>query len=183
MAITNLKVRLVYAGGRYGPGPWGTVIQGEELVDFENYILGVGYGELYPTWHKETFKALFVAARRFALSRPEQVGNSLGKKLEQENGQWILQISSCVADQVFCNIDKGCHDEGGGSEGGYTVDGDDPNAWFHKPALPEGHDIRKAAEATQGEVLVNSQGYIINTGYLMEEQNYWASLAKQGFFS
>ena len=179
MSISNLKVRLMQCEPPYGNGSYTTPVS-NELVDFENYVAGVAYAEVGDGAPIEQYKTQMVAARSFALSRPTSMGNSRGLKLEQENGQWILQISSCVADQVYCNIDKGCHDEGGGSEGGYTVDGDDPSAWYHKPALPEGHDIRKAAEATQGEVLVNGQGYIINTGFLMTEQNLWASLAKQG---
>ena len=179
MTISNLKVRLMQCAPPYGNGSYTTPIS-QELVDFENYVAGVAYAEVGDGAPIEQYKAQMVAARSFALSRPAGMGNSRGLKLEQENGQWILQISSCVADQVYCNIDKGCHDEGGGSEGGYTVDGDDPNAFFHKPALPQNHDIRKAATETQGEVLVNSQGYIINAGFLMAEQNLWRSLANQG---
>ena len=179
MSISNLKVRLMQCEPPYGNGSYNTPV-GPDLVDFEDYVAGVAYAEVGDGAPIEQYKTQMVAARSFALSRPASMGNSRGLKLEQENGQWILQISSCVADQVYCNIDKGCHDEGGGSEGGYTVDGDDPNAWFHKPALPQDHDIRKAAAETQGEVLVNSQGYIINCGYLSAEQNLWRSLANQG---
>ena len=179
ISISNLKVRLMQCEPPYGNGSYNTPV-GPDLVDFESYVAGVAYAEVGDGAPIEQYKAQMVAARSFALSRPTSMGNSRGLKLGQENGQWILQISSCVADQVYCNIDKGCHDEGGGSEGGYTVDGDDPNAWFHKPALPEGHDIRKAAAETQGEVLVNKQGYIINAGFLSAEQNLWRSLANQG---
>ena len=179
MSISNLKVRLMQCEPPYGNGSYHTPV-GPDLVDFEDYVAGVAYAEVGDGAPIEQYKTQMVAARSFALSRPASMGNARGLKLEQENGQWILQISSCVADQVFCNIDKGCHDEGGGSEGGYTVDGDDPNAWFHKPALPQDHDIRRAAAETQGEVLVNSQGYIINCGYLSTEQNMWRSLANQG---
>ena len=179
MSISNLKVRLMQCEPPYGNGSYHTPV-GPDLVDFEDYVAGVAYAEVGDSAPIEQYKTQMVAARSFALSRPATMGNARGLKLEQENGQWILQISSCVSDQVFCNIDKGCHGEGGGSEGGYTVDGDDPNAWFHKPALPQDHDIRKAAAETQGEVLLNSQGYIINCGYLSTEQNTWRSLANQG---
>ena len=179
ISISNLKVRLMQCEPPYGNGSYNTPV-GPDLVDFESYVAGVAYAEVGDGAPIEQYKAQMVAARSFALSRPTSMGNSRGLKLGQENGQWILQISSCVADQVYCNIDKGCHDEGGGSEGGYTVDGDDPNAWFHKPALPESHDIKKAAAETQGEVLVNKQGYIINAGFLSAEQNLWRSLANQG---
>ena len=178
MTISNLKVRLMQCGSPFGNGSYTTPIS-DELIDFEKYAAGVAYAEVGDGAPIEQYKTQIVAARSFALSRPSSMGNSRGLKLEQENGQWVLQISSCVADQVHCDIDKGCHGTGG-SQGGYVVSGDDSSAWYHKPALPEGHDIRKAAEATQGEVLVNSQGYIINTGYLNTEQNMWRSLADQG---
>ena len=178
MTISNLKVRLMQCGSPYGNGSYTTPIS-DELIDFEKYAAGVAYAEVGDGAPIEQYKTQIVAARSFALSRPSSMGNSRGLKLEQENGQWILQISSCVADQVHCDIDKGCHGTGG-SQGGYVVSGDDSSAWFHKPALPEDHDIRKAAAATQGEVLVNSQGYIINTGFLMTEQNLWRNLADQG---
>lgn len=178
MNISNLKVRLMQCGSPFGNGSYTTPIS-DELIDFEKYAAGVAYAEVGDGAPIEQYKTQIVAARSFALSRPSSMGNSRGLKLEQENGQWVLQISSCVADQVHCDIDKGCHGTGG-SQGGYVVSGDDSSAWYHKPALPEGHDIRKAAEATQGEVLVNSQGYVINTGYLSTEQNLWRSLADQG---
>ena len=178
MSISDLKVRLMQCGGEYGNGSYTTPIK-QDLVDFEKYVAGVAYAEVGDGNPIEQYKAQMVAARSFALSRPAAMGNARGLKLAKENGQWILQISSCVADQVYCDIDKGCHGTGG-SQGGYVVSGDDPSAWFHKPALPEDNDIRKAAEATQGEVLVNKQGYIINAGFLSTEQNLWHSLAKQG---
>ena len=158
MSISNLKVRLMQCAAPYGNGSYTTPIS-QDLVDFEKYVAGVAYAEVGDGAPIEQYKAQMVAARSFALSRPAGMGNSRGLKLEQENGQWILQISSCVADQVYCDIDQGCHGTGG-SEGGYTVSGDDSSAWYHKPALPQEHDIRKAATETQGEVLVNSQGYM-----------------------
>lgn len=178
MNISNLKVRLMQCGSPYGNGNYNTPVS-SDLVNFEDYVAGVAYAEVGDGAPIEQYKAQMVAARSFALSRPAGMGNSRGLKLEQENGQWILQISSCVADQVYCDIDNGCHGTGG-SQGGYTVSGDDSSAWFHKPALPANHDIRTAAAATQGEVLVNSQGYIINAGFLSTEQNLWHSLANQG---
>lgn len=180
MKIKNLKVRLMQCGGAFGNGSYTTPID-QDLVDFEEYVAGVAYAEIGDYAPDEALKAQMVAARSYALARPTAMGNALGKKLEEENGQWILQISSCVADQVFCNINEGCSYMGGGDgQGGYVPSGKVPGATRTRPPLPEGHKLRTAAAATQGEVLVNSQGYIISAGYLQTEQNKFTSLAKSG---
>lgn len=178
--IKDLKVRLMECGGSYGSGSYDKAID-QDLVNFEDYVAGVAYAEVGPSAHIEAMKAQMVAARSFALARPTSMGNSLGKKLEEENGQWILQIASCVSDQVFCNIDEGCSYMGGGDgQGGVVRSGIVPGAMRTNPPLPEEHDIRKAAAATQGELLVNSRGYVISTGFLAAEQNQFFSLANQG---
>ncbi len=180
MQIDNLKVRLMECGSPYGNGNYTTPID-QDLVSFEDYAAGVAYAEVGPSANEEVLKAQMVAARSFALARPTAMGNGHGKKLEQENGQWILQISSCVADQVFCNIDQGCSYMGGGDgQGGICRSGKVAGAQKTREALPANHAIRRAAAATQGEVLVNSQGYIISTGYKSTDQNNWAALAKSG---
>jgi hypothetical protein len=181
MQISNLKVRLMECGSPYGNGSYTTAIN-QDLVDFEDYVAGVAYAEVGESAGEEVLKAQMVMARSFALARPTGMGNSLGKKLEQENGQWVLQISSCVADQVFCNINEGCSYMGGGDgQGGIVRSGIVSGAVRTKPALSESSPIRSAAAATIGEVLVNSQGYIISTGYVSSTQNKISSLASQGF--
>lgn len=181
MNIKDLKVRLMQCGPPYGPGNYSTPIDGEDLVNFEDYIAGVAYGEIGPDAPLEAMKAQMIAARSYALARPTAMGNALGKKLEEENGQWILQISSCVADQVFCNIDKGCSHSGGGQQGGYLKSGVNfPGLSVYKGPLPEEHNIRVAAAETQGEVLLNSQGYVIQTGFLATESNMFTSMANSG---
>lgn len=180
MQISNLKVRLMECGRPYGNGTYGKAID-QDLVDFEDYVAGVAYAEVGPSANYEVLKAQMVIARSFALARPTAMNNALGKKLEEENGQWILQITSCVADQVFCNINEGCSYMGGGDgQGGIVRSGKVAGANRTRDPLPEDHQLRKAAAETQGEVLVNSQGYIISTGYLSTEQNMFSSLASKG---
>ena len=180
MQISDLKVRLMECGSPYGNGNYTTPID-QDLVNFEDYVAGVAYAEVGPSANEEVLKAQMVAARSFALARPTAMGNGHGKKLEQENGQWILQISSCVADQVFCNIDLGCSYMGGGDgQGGICRSGNVAGAVKTRDPLSADHAIRRAAAATQGEVLVNSQGYIISTGYKNTDQKNWASLAASG---
>ena len=178
--INDLKVRLMECGSPYGNGNYNTPID-QDLVNFEDYVAGVAYAEVGPNASEEVLKTQMVAARSFALARAAAMNNKAGKKLEQENGQWILQISSCVADQVFCNIDEGCSYMGGGDgQGGICRSGKVPGAVKTMEALPSDHPLRKAAAATQGEVLVNAQGYIIQTSYKSTDQNNWANLAQSG---
>ena len=178
--VNNLKVRLMECGSPYGNGSDTKAID-QPLVNFEDYVAGVAYAEVGASANEEVLKAQMVVARSFALSRPAAMNNSYGKKLSQEKGEWILQIASCVSDQVFCNIDEGCSYMGGGDgQGGYVRSGKVAGAVRTRDPLPENHPIRTAAAATQGEVLVNSQGYIIATGYTSADQNKWAQMANSG---
>lgn len=180
MTINNLQVRLMECGSPYGNGNYQTPID-QDLVPFESYVAGVAYAEIGPSAPDEAIKAQMVVARSYALARPTAMGNTAGKKLEEENGQWILQISSCVADQVFCNIDEGCSYMGGGDgQGGIVRSGIVNGAARTNPPLAEDHRLRMLAQEVQGEVLVNNQGYIINSGFLSTEQHIFMNLANQG---
>lgn len=180
MQISNLKVRLMECGGAYGNGSYTKPID-QPLVDFEDYVGGVAYAEIGAESPPEAIKAQLVAARSFALARPTEMGNSLGKKLEEENGQWVLQIASCVSDQVFCNINEGCSYMGGGDgQGGIVRSGKVAGAWRTRDPLPEDHPLRTYMKETEGEVLVNDQGYIIETGFDSSDQHSFMDLAKQG---
>ena len=182
LQIDNLMVRLMECGSPYGAGSYTTPID-QDMVPFEEYAAGVAYAEVGPGAHMEVLKAQMVMARSFALARPTGMGNSAGKKLEQEsNGQWVLQISSCVADQVFCNINEGCSYMGGGDgQGGIVRSGNVPGAIRTRDPLPENHNIRIAMAETMGEVLVDNEGYVIQTPYNSTLQNKLASLAQQGY--
>lgn len=180
MSIKDLKVRLMECGSPYGNGSYTTPID-QDLVSFEDYVAGVAYAEIGDYAPDEAIKAQMIASRSFALARPTGMNNGLGKKLEEENGQWILQISSCVADQVFCNINEGCSYMGGGDgQGGIVRSGKVPGAERTRDPLPEDHKLRSLAASVQGEVLVNNQGNIIQAGYLADVSNAFTSLANQG---
>lgn len=179
MNVSNLKVRLMQCGGRYGSGTWGQPLLGEELIDFEKYVLGVTYGEIGTSFEDEAIKAQIVAVRSFSLSRPSMMNNSLGKKLSKENNQWILQMSSCVADQVYCDPDQGCSKMNDGIQGG-TIRSGHSIGTYRSPALAENSKLRVLAKEVEGEVLVNNQGNIISTSYINTTQNLFNKLAKQG---
>lgn len=180
MQISNLMVRLMECGSPYGNGSYTKPID-QDMVPFEEYVAGVANAEIGSYAPMEALKAQMVAARSYALARPTAMGNSAGKKLEQEGTQWVLQISSCVADQVFCNINEGCSYMGGGDgQGGIVRSGHVPGAIRTRDALAADHQLRTAAAATEGEVLVNSEGYIISAGYLATESNKFTNYANSG---
>ena len=179
MSITDLQVRLMQCASPYGSGSWTQPLEGEELVPFEQYVLGVAYQEIGPSAPVEAIKAQMVAARSFSLARPTAMGNANGKKLEQENGQWILQLSSCVADQVYCNPNLGCSAMNDGEQYGTVRSGIDYAVKLKDP-LPSDHQMRTLANETMGEVLVNDQGNIVYANYASAIQNRFISLANQG---
>lgn len=179
MSITDLKVRLMQCAEPYGQGNWNEPLEGEELVPFETYILGVAYQEIGPSAPDEAIKAQMVAARSYSLARPTAMNNGNGKKLEQENGQWILQLSSCVADQVYCNPDLGCSAMNDGEQYGTVRSGTD-QAVVLKPPLAADHKMRTLANETMGEILVNDQGNVVYANYASGTQNRFISLANQG---
>lgn len=181
MQISNLMVRLMECGSPYGNGSYTTPID-QDMVPFEEYVAGVANAEIGSYAPMEALKAQMVAARSFALARPTAMGNAAGKKLEQEGNQWVLQISSCVADQVFCNINEGCSYMGGGDgQGGIVRSGTNHSGAIRtRDALAADHQLRTAAAATEGEVLVNAEGYIISAGYLSTESNKFTNYANSG---
>lgn len=176
--INNLKVRLMQSGSgngyNYG-GTFGLAMPGEGLVDFEKYILGVAYQEIGPTAPDEAIKAQMVAARSYILARSTDMGG--WRTLKQENGQWILQAANSTQDQVYCDPDQGCSSTNGQWSMVYSGTGHGKTL---KPALAQNARMRTLANETKGEVLVNSQGYIIYTGYKQAEQNKFTELANQG---
>ena len=164
--MSNLKVRLMNCSG-------GSPVEGEELVDFEKYILGVVYQE-NGGGSDEGIKAEAVAARSFALARPAVMGNAAGLKLEEENGQWILQIRACTYDQAYCDPDKGCYSgTSGGEYGGTMHSGQSSSAGWSKPPMPADSKIRSLVESTKGQVVVNSDNYVIHTTYNSTIQETW----------
>lgn len=164
--IANLKVRLMNCNGS-------GAVEGEELVDFEKYILGVVYQE-NGGGSDEGIKTEAVAARSFALARPAAMGNAAGIKLEEENGQWILQLRACTYDQAYCDPDKGCWSTTKGGESGGTMhSGQSSSGSWSRPPLPADSKIRTLVESTKGQVVVTSDNYIIHTTYKSGAQNAW----------
>ena len=180
MNASNIKVRLMTCGdlGRGQPIP------GEELVDFEKYVTGVVYAEIGPGNNSEAYKAQAIAARTYALVRPKAMNGAFGLKLEEENGQTILQIRNCTEDQVYCDPDQGCSTSmsaGSADKSGATIfSGAHTKSVTIKDKLPEDSDLRTAVSSVMGQVLVDNNGYLINSGYKSVNQNKWKSDAAAG---
>lgn len=172
--VSDIKVRLMHSS--FCDGTDNVPIEGEELVDFETYILGVVYAEIGGGSNETQAKTQAVAARSFVLDRAIRGGNKAnGVKLENENGQWVLQIRNCVADQVFCNPDKGCSKRGAPSNQLLDVYSGENNPQTYKGVMDTNAKSRQWIGETAGQVLVDNKGYIVGTSYASTLQNNWAS--------
>lgn len=172
MNPSDIKVRLLECDDAT------TSIASEELIDFEKYITGVVYAENAGGPY-EALKAQAIAARSYALTRGTIMGESSGLGLSVENGEWILSIRNCTADQVYCDPDKGCWSDS--STAGATVHSVFAEGKaFSKGVLAQDSNIRKAVEETKGEVVVDSAGKILYTPFKSETQNQWNTYATEG---
>ena len=177
--VSNLYVRLMQCGTANGHnygGTFGKALEGEELIPFETYILGVAYQEIGSDSPAEAIKAQMVAARSYILARHADMGG--WRTLKKENDKWVLQAAACTQDQVFCNPDKGC--SGTNGQWGQVYSGTSHNKGFVKQPLSQTSPLRTYVNQTSGEVLTNDKGYIIYSGYTQTEQTKMISLAKQG---
>ena len=179
--VNDLYVRLMQCGsynGHNAGGHWGKPLEGEELIPFEKYILGVAYQEIGPSAPKEAIKAQMIAARSYILARPTQMNDSW-HKLQQENGKWVLQVASCTADQVYCDPDKGCSAVNGDAQWKQVYSGTNHGVKIKGP-LSESSPLRKYAAEVQGETLINKQGNIVLTDYTDVETQKFIKLANSG---
>ncbi len=183
MNVSNLYVRLMQCGsydGNNAGGNWGSALDGEDLIPFEKYVLGVAYQKMGKDATEEAFKTQLVAARSFALTRPTQMASSTEwRSLKQEDGKWILQVASCAADQVYCDPDKGCSSATGNAQYEQVYSGTDHGKKI-KDALPGDSLLRKYASDTRGITLVNKQGYIVSTDYTDKEVKQFTTLSNEG---
>ena len=99
--VDNVKIQLLQCSD----GKIGEPIEGEELVDFEKYILGVVYAEIGGGAGAGA-KAQAIAARSYALTRVNENGETGPKR--QDDGTWVIPLRNCTQTQVYCDPDKGC---------------------------------------------------------------------------
>ena len=159
--LTNVKVRIMECNDRSKP------VAGEDLVDFEKYVLGVAYAEDEGA-SEEAFKAQLVAARSYILARHIAIGG----KIKTEGNNNIIEAVSCTNDQVYCDPDRGCSKTGGNVRSGldYTK---------YKDPLAEDSKYRTYAKEVEGKTLLNDQGYVVYTPFTSTTQRKFNSLANQ----
>lgn len=179
VTASDIQVRLMNCSDQ----GLGTPIEGEELVPFEKYIMGVVYAETGGLIHEDLYKAQAVAARSFSLTRATIMGGAGGTKFSEENGQWILQIRNCTEDQVYCDPDQGCSnttnpDDSGNSTTVYS--GTSTKAYQYLGPLPQDHLLRRAVSEVMGEVAVDENGWVYTTPYVSTDQNKWYDWALSG---
>lgn len=179
----NIKVQLVYGpGNSLGKSEYDP-IEGQGLIDFEQYVLGVTYAEIgNGNGNPEAVKTQAIAARSYALG----AANSGMAKLEQVNGQWVLSIANSTYRQVYCDPDKGCNKQCGST---YTVftEGTKPSGLVcssNLGGISSDSTIRSSVRETAGMFLVNSSGKVVQTGYRntpsQPDQSNWMNWASQG---
>lgn len=176
--LSNIQVRLMDSS--FCNGTDGKPVSGESLIDFEKYVLGVAYGEIGTGFNSEAEKVQLIAARSFALARPYSMNGASGVKYIQENGNNILQIRSCVADQVFCNTELGCSKNG--SSQYYVMHSGTSYPVVYKDKLDNypNSTLKSSWEATTGMVALDNSGKLVQLGYLSGKQNEWNNLASSG---
>ena len=179
ITASDIQVRLMNCSDQ----GLGTPIEGEELVPFEKYILGVVYAETGGLVHEELYKAQAVAARSFSLTRATIMGGAGGSKFSEENGQWILQIRNCTEDQVYCDPDQGCSNTTNPSDSGNSTtvySGASTKAYQYLGPLAQDHILRRAVSEVMGEVAVDENGWVYTTPYLSSDQRKWYDWAVGG---
>lgn len=177
LSISNLQFRSLQTP-QFG-GVSGGVLDNGNLVDFEKYVLGVTWGE-YSSGNSEAEKAMLVAARSYALARPYSMGFAGGRKLAQENGQWILALQNSVMDQVYCDPDQGCSRDVNSGQNSQLYSGTTTGPYIYKPALDSESPLRVYASQVNGVVLTDNNDNIISTSYNSTIQKDFGRLGQSG---
>ena len=163
-AANNIKVELLQCndGTRFSP------IEGESLVDLETYVTGVVYAENGGSSNYEALKAQAVAARTYLLR------NNDGKDILTD-GTTILKIRNCTERQVYCDPANGCWSDS--KSAGKTVhSGQLSGKAYSKVPLPDSSKVYQAVSETLGEVVYDTDGKLISSGYKSSDQNRWNSM-------
>ena len=190
-SVSNLKVRLMNSTDKLCNGPNNEPMY-DELVDFEDYVLGVMYGEIGTSMHSEVQKAHSIAARSFSLARGIEMNGGGGVKYTKEGNQDILQMRPCVADHLFCNTVTGCSANGtvqykyNGAQYGNQLYADTKHAKIWKnPLAQEGtNTLKESWQETLGMVGVDDNNRVVEMSYWIgngnKDDNVWQEWAEQG---
>lgn len=180
ITASDIKVRLMSAGDMCG-GTYGQPLEGEELVPFEKYILGVAYNEINTNYKEAAFKTQLIVARSYALSIASATASTNGRKLVEEDGQWILQIPNCVVDMGYCDPDRGCSTYGAANDQNQLYySGVDTKPVKRFGPLAADAPERQWAKEVAGKVALDSSGRVYLTNFVNTDQERWEELAQQG---
>jgi len=172
-SVSNLKVRLLQCSGSNE----GTSIPGENLIDFEKYILGVVYAELGDGANAEAVKAQAIVARNYALTLPSK-SNSNVARLEKENGEWILSIGNCADTQRYCSPDRGCS-MSSNSSSATIYSGTTTKSIKYKDSLVPNSVLRTAVSSVSGKILLDNDD-ILEISYSDSDKNEFVEKANNG---
>lgn len=186
-SFSNLKVRLMSSTHSLCNGPNNNPMY-DELVDFEEYVLGVMYGEIGTYMNPEVEKAHSIAARSFSLARGIEMNGGGGVKYVKEGNQDILQMRPCVADHLFCNTKTGCS-----ANGTIQIDGNNGNQLYSDtnhvkvwkgPLSQEGNThLKDSWEKTKGMYGVDKDGRVVEMTYWIgngnKDDNVWQKWATE----
>ena len=114
------------------------------------------------------------------MSVADASGNANGKKYVEDSGQWILQITNCVTDQVYCDPDEGCSKNGPKNNQDLVVHSGMKATTQYKPAMPENDQRRQWASEVAGKVALDSSGRLYLTNFKQSDQSAWNTMANQG---
>lgn len=179
--LDNLYVRLLHGGNDALPNiEGGTAIEGQELIEFEDYILGVVYAESGAV-SDEALKVQAITARNYALKNG---------KLVTEDDKNIIEIRNSTEAQTYCDPDLGCTryyvEKHKGTINVYTK-GTEPKSELSPsaleistPPLEKDSRVRKAVKSVSGVLLKDLSGNLLSLGYGRDEQLKWDDLAKSG---
>lgn len=166
-STSNVKVRLLDNSGND---------LGEELVDIEEYIMGVVYAEDFYTPNVEAMKAQAVAARTYLMGM-----NNIEM---DENGNKIISIKNSQSNQVYCNPYTGCYNDIGTSNP-VTHSTQLPNTSPYKRALNDSELelLRSVINDTLGEVMYDSEGNLLSVHYDSDIQGSWNDMQGSDYLS
>lgn len=167
----NIKVELLQCkdGTRFEP------IAGESLVDLETYITGVVYAENGGSSNYEALKAQAVAARTYLLKNNDS-------KETLPDGSTLLKIRNCTERQVYCDPANGCWSDS--KTAGSTVhSGQVTGKAYSKSPLPSDSKVYQAVGDTIGEVVYDTDGKLIASGYKASDQRRWNSMSGSDYLT
>ena len=167
----NIKVELLQCkdGTRFEP------IAGESLVDLETYITGVVYAENGGSSNYEALKAQAVAARTYLLKNNDS-------KETLPDGSTVLKIRNCTERQVYCDPANGCWSDS--KTAGSTVhSGQVTGKAYSKGPLPSDSKVYQAVGDTIGEVVYDTDGKLIASGYKASDQRRWNSMSGSDYLT